>query len=362
MGDLTGQTVASTYSQLLNVASLDATYRNVTAGSGTATGLSISTSGIRAADLNATGAVTFNSTLGVTGLITATGGVSGAVTGNVTGNVIGNITGNLTGVVTGNVTGNVIGNVTGSADTLTTGRTIAATGDIAWTSPAFDGSGNVTAAATISDLSISTGKIADDAVTADKLADTAVSAGSYTSADITVDAQGRLTAASSSAATTHPTMRIQGFTTTGSDTWTAPTGVTRAKFTIVGGGGGGASGDQGGGSGSTVIASVAVTASTAYSVTVGAGAGAGASGNAGTSSVVVGATTYSAGGGETGGVGGTAGANGDIKLDGRDGEGTANQNETPAPIISHYGTGGGAPSSGVARAGQNGIIIVEWME
>ena len=43
---------------------------------------------------------------------------------------------------------------------------------------------------------VSTAKIADDAVTADKLANTAVTAGSYTSTDITVDAQGRITAAS----------------------------------------------------------------------------------------------------------------------------------------------------------------------
>ena len=65
-----------------------------------------------------------------------------------TGYAVGTLVGNLEG----NVTGNVTGDITGNADTATalaSGRTIASTGDVVWTSASFDGSGNVTGTAAI---------------------------------------------------------------------------------------------------------------------------------------------------------------------------------------------------------------------
>lgn len=56
--------------------------------------------------------------------------------------------------------------------------------------------GSTSADGVVSEVQVATDMIADDAVSADKLANTSVSAGSYTNASITVDAQGRLTSAS----------------------------------------------------------------------------------------------------------------------------------------------------------------------
>ncbi len=62
---------------------------------------------VTAGTLALTGAQTISSTLGVTGLITASGGVSGALTGNVTGNISGNVTGGTISGTTGSFSGDV---------------------------------------------------------------------------------------------------------------------------------------------------------------------------------------------------------------------------------------------------------------
>lgn len=78
-----------------------------------------------------------------------------------------------------------------AATKLATARTIGMTGDVTWTSAAFDGTGNVTGVAT--------------------LANSGVTAGTYTK--VTVDAKGRVTVGAGLAATDIPSLDVSKLTT-----------------------------------------------------------------------------------------------------------------------------------------------------
>ena len=107
---------------------------------------------------------------GGTGVTYNNGQISIGQAVGTTSNVIFN---NVTAALTGSVTGNVTGTLNGNADTATilaTSHTIAMTGDVAYTSEAFDGSTNVTGTATLASVGV---------------------AGVYTK--VTTDAKGRVT-------------------------------------------------------------------------------------------------------------------------------------------------------------------------
>ena len=91
--------------------------------------------------------------------------------------------------------GTIVAALEGNADTATSlanGRTIAMTGDVAWTSQSFDGSGNVTGTSTIQTGAVETAMLDTDAVTGAKIADDAVDTEHLASSAVNTAALGNL--------------------------------------------------------------------------------------------------------------------------------------------------------------------------
>lgn len=143
---------------------------------------------------------------------------------------------------------------------------------------------------------------------------------------LTIDANSHITMPS------QPIKTVQTFTSTGTSTWTKPTGCKYIKvYVTAGGGGGGAHNSDdaqgGGGAGGTAIKIIDVTSVSSVSVTVGAG-GTAAAGNTSAGAGSGGASSFGAYCSASGGAGpstwavggrGGVGSGGDLNLYGSDG-------------------------------------------
>jgi hypothetical protein len=181
--------------------------------------------------------------------------------------------------------------------------------------------------------------------------------------------------------------QIQSQSFYSTDTWTCPTGVTRARVTVIGGGGGGSTNSigarAGGGQGGLAYAVVTVTPETQYTVTIGlggafaSGSGTRTGGTGQTSSFGALVTATGGTGGVSSSSGGAGGSNGTGSTSGTlirsafagvfSLIGGGSLVASLAPVVASA-TNGVAPGSGGNDIGDgdwvgasSGAVLVEWV-
>ncbi len=230
---------------------------------------------------------------------------------------------------------------------------------------------NVTTAK-IADDAVTTAKILNDNVTAGKLADTSVTAGSYTLASITVDAQGRLTAASTGTAGGANMILTRSEKGPNSGNHVAQPNATKVLAYCLGGGGpggrgaynsSGTGGNGGTGGGGAFLIPISQPSTTAY--VVGGAAASTTFGNNATGGAGNAGQTVTPPGGPPGNAGNTSASTGNhLVVDYGPGNFGGNFVATLAgniPSINGGGSGGGAQTTNPnfpGQPGQPGALIV----